>query len=83
MSICVFILVWSIEPFTVLEVVEGLVEQHAVDRDLRHQLKEKEAEVAFLKTKCIQDSTEAGTGSGLPIDTHTTLDGPDTGATLW
>jgi hypothetical protein len=50
-SVCVFILVWSIERFTVLEVVQGLVEQHEVDSDLRDQLKEKEAEVAYLKMK--------------------------------
>jgi hypothetical protein len=51
-SVCVFILVRSIEHFTVLEVVQGLVEQHEVDSDLRDQLKEKEAEVAYLKMKC-------------------------------
>jgi predicted RNase H-like nuclease len=48
-SVCVFVLVWSIEHFTVLEVVRGLVELHQENRDLRDQLKEKEAEVAYLK----------------------------------
>ena len=52
-----------IERFTVLEVVQGLVEQHEVDSDLRDQLKEKEAEVACLKMKYFKDLTGAGTGS--------------------
>jgi len=33
-SVCVFILVWSIEHFTVLEVIEELVEQQEVINDL-------------------------------------------------
>jgi hypothetical protein len=85
-SVCVFVLVWSIERFTVLEVVQGLVEQHEVDSDLRDRLKEKEAEVAYLKFIRSRDSTEADTGSSsLPINTHTALDGPDTDETpcLW
>jgi hypothetical protein len=81
-SVYVFILVWSIERFTVLEVVQGLVGQHGVNSDLRDQLKEKEAEIAYLKMICFQDLTEADTGSSLPINTHTALGGPDTGETL-
>ncbi|KAF8487710.1 hypothetical protein F5888DRAFT_1804779 [Russula emetica] len=54
----------------ILEVVQGLVEQHEVDSDLRDQLKEKEAKVALLKMKCLKKLTEADTGSSPPINTH-------------
>jgi hypothetical protein len=81
-SVCVFVLLWSIEHFTVLEVVQGLVELHLENRDLRDQLKEKEAEVAYLKTKCVRKLTVTGTGSSLPINTHTALGGPDIGENL-
>jgi hypothetical protein len=80
-SVFVFVLVWSIERFTVLEVVQGLVEQHEVDSDLRDQLNEKEAQIAYLKMEHYGDLTEADAGSSLPINTHT-LGGPDTDETL-
>jgi hypothetical protein len=79
-SVYVFILVRGTEHYIVLEGVETMVEQKKLDRDLRRQLEEREAEVAFLKTKSFHCSTEADTGSGLPI--YTELGGPDTGATL-
>jgi hypothetical protein len=81
-SVCIFNLVWSIERFTVLEAVKKLVEQHEEDSDLRDQLKEKEAEVAYLKMKYLRNSNGADSGSGLPINTHMAQGGPDTGETL-
>jgi hypothetical protein len=75
-SVCVLVLVWSIERFTVLEVVQGLVEQHEEDSDLRDQLREKEVEIALLKMKYSKkDLTKADTGSTLPINTDTALGG--------
>jgi hypothetical protein len=59
-----------------------MAERQKVDRDLRRQLEEREAEVALLKMKSFHRSTEADTGSGLPINIYTELGSLDTGATL-
>ena len=53
MSVCVFILVRGIELFIVLEGVEAMAERQKVDKDLRRQLEEREAEVAFVRMKSI------------------------------
>ena len=79
MSVHVFILVKGTERFIALEDVEAMAERQKLDRDLRRQLEEREAEVAFLRLKSFRLSTEADDGSGL-LDT--TLGGPDSGATL-
>jgi hypothetical protein len=47
-SSCVSITDWSVECFTVLEVVEGLVEQREVVDDLKRQVEASEAHVEFL-----------------------------------
>lgn len=77
-----FILVGGIELLIVLEGVEAMAERQKLDRDLRGQLEEREAEVAFLRRKSFRGSTEADTGSDLPINIHTAVGGPETGATL-
>ena len=59
-----------------------MAERQKVDKDLRRQLEVREAEVAFLRMKSTRRSTEADTGSGLPINVYTELSGSDTGATL-
>ena len=59
-----------------------MAERQKLDRGLRYQLEEREAQLALLELKSFQRSTEADTGSGLPINIYTALGGPDTGATL-
>jgi hypothetical protein len=81
-SAYVFILVEDIERFIVLEAVEGLMEQRKVISDLRHQLQKSEALVAFLRLGSFQRSTEASTGSSIPVNVYTTLGGSDTGSTI-
>jgi len=81
-SVYVFTPVEGIERFIVLEAVEGLIEQRRVISDLRHQLQGSEALVAFLRLDSFQRSTEAGTGSGIPINVYTALGGTDTGSTI-
>lgn len=66
--------------FIVLVVVEGLVEQHKVDSDLRNQLKKTEAYARFLKSKLTNLPTGDDISSSLPCDTHTALDNSNTGA---
>lgn len=66
MSVCVSVLVWSIEHFTVLDVVEGLVEELEVVDDLRRQLEETEEYVDLLKRSHTNALTEANIGSTLP-----------------
>ncbi len=82
MSVYVFILDEGIERFIVLEAVEGLMEQRKVISDLRHQLQDSEALIAFLRLGPFQRSTEAGTGSGIPINVYTALSATDTGSTI-
>jgi hypothetical protein len=65
----------SIEHFKVLEAVQELVEQREENND---RLKEKEAEVAYLKMICFQKLTQAESGSSLPINTHTAQGGSET-----
>jgi hypothetical protein len=50
-----------------------MAERQKLDRDLRRQLEVREAEVAYLRLKSIRDSTEADTGSELPISMYTEL----------
>ena len=54
MSVYAFILDGSIERFIVLEGVEGMAE---LTDDLRHQLKEAEADVRSLKARLATAST--------------------------
>lgn len=68
--------------FIVLEGVEAMAERQKLDRDLRHQLEEREAELALVRLKSFKRPTGADTGIGLPINIHTALGGPDTGATF-
>jgi hypothetical protein len=81
-SVCVSILVGSIEHFVVLEGVETMAERQKVDNDLQRQLQESEAHIRHLQTKLVELSTEAGAdvGSCLPINDRTTLGYSDTSA---
>ncbi len=82
MSAFVFILVRAIEYFVVLEGIEAMAERQKLDVDLQRRLEDREAQIAFLRLRSFQCSTETGTGSGFPIDIYTALGGPDTGSTL-
>ena len=53
MSVCVFILVGGIEVFIVLEGVEEMAERQKIDRDLRCQLEQREAELALVRQKSL------------------------------
>ncbi len=79
--ICIH-LVGSTERFIVLDAIEILVERRKLDNDLRRQYQESEARVALLEIKLAQRSNESDTGSGLPINTHIALGGPDIDAGL-
>jgi len=82
-SVCVFILVGSIEHFVVLEGIETMTERQKVDNDLQRQLQESEVHIRHLKTKLVELSTQAGVdvGSCLPVNDRTTLGYSDTSAT--
>jgi hypothetical protein len=64
-SVCIPILVWCIEHFTVLEVVEELVEQVEVVDDLRRRVEETEEYVDNLK-RSNNALTGVNIGSSLP-----------------
>lgn len=82
MSVCVSIVLGGFEHFIVLKGVEAMAERQKLDRDLRRRVEEREAEIALLRLKSFQGSTEVDTGSCPPINTYTALGGSDTGATL-
>ncbi len=67
MSVCILILVWSIEDLTVLEAVEELVEQQEdiMINDLRRQLRETEEYVHLLKSTHVSVPTRADTSPSL------------------
>lgn len=56
MSVCLFILVWGTEHFIVLEGVEAMAERRKLDRDLRRQLEEREAELDLLRLQIFPTS---------------------------
>jgi hypothetical protein len=65
-SAFVFILVRAIEYFVVLEGIEAMAKRQKLDVDLRRQLEDREAQVAFLRLRSFQCSTETGAGSAFP-----------------
>ena len=83
MSVCVLIVVGSIEHFIVLKGVETMAERQRVENDVQRQLQESEAYIRHLKTKLVELSTQTGVdaGSCLPVNEHTTLGNSDTSAT--
>jgi hypothetical protein len=68
----------GIDYFIVLVGVEALVGLQEHDSDLRHRLRESEAEVAALREDLARVSAEGTTGSRLAIRAHTALGGLDT-----
>ena len=56
-----------------------MAERQRVDRDLRRQLQENEAEMTFMKLTCAtQHSIKEGASPDLPINPHTALGRPST-----